>query len=84
LGNLFKYKNKQKSKTNLMVFLRPTILRDAAVTTQISSDKYNFMRGLQMEARDLDEDELKEIMPTADDLLQGGSTSATEQSISVQ
>ncbi|MDH5216449.1 MAG: type II secretion system secretin GspD [Gammaproteobacteria bacterium] len=84
LGNLFKYKNKIKSKTNLMIFLRPTILRDAAVTTKISTGKYNFMRGLQMEARDLDDDEIKDIMPSSEELMKGASrippqSSAVEQ-----
>jgi len=36
LGALFRYKSNQLEKTNLMVFIRPTILRDAAVTSQLT------------------------------------------------
>jgi general secretion pathway protein D len=51
LGILFRYKKDVNIKTNLMVFLRPTILRDAAVTTNVSSSKYSFIREKQLEAR---------------------------------
>ncbi|MDH5545714.1 MAG: type II secretion system secretin GspD [Gammaproteobacteria bacterium] len=63
LGSLFRYKNKRKLKKNLMVFLRPTILRDAAVTAQISGGKYNFMRGIQADARNMDDEDIQKIMP---------------------
>lgn len=51
LGMLFRYKRDTKQKTNLMVFLRPTILRDAAVTSNLSSSKYSFIREKQLESR---------------------------------
>jgi general secretion pathway protein D len=52
MGNLFKSRSTKKSKRNLMVFIQPGILRDAAVFTETSSGKYNYMRGLQTQARD--------------------------------
>lgn len=52
LGHLFKARSTSKTKRNLMVFMQPSILRDAAYTTQISAGKYNFMRGLQTQVRD--------------------------------
>ncbi len=52
LGNLFRYKRTTKDKTNLMVFLRPTILRDAAVTTAVTNGKYSYMRAKELEARE--------------------------------
>ncbi len=52
LGNLFKSRRTNKVKRNLMVFIQPTILRDAAYTNEISSGKYNYMRGLQTQIRD--------------------------------
>jgi general secretion pathway protein D len=52
LGNLFKSRSTKKQKRNLMVFIQPSILRDAAVFTDTSSGKYNYMRGLQTQARD--------------------------------
>jgi general secretion pathway protein D len=51
LGNLFKAKSTTKGKQNLMVFLRPVILRDAATQNQISSNKYNYFRAQQLELR---------------------------------
>jgi general secretion pathway protein D len=52
LGNLFKSRRTDKVKRNLMVFIQPTILRDAAYTNEVSSGKYNYMRGLQTQIRD--------------------------------
>ncbi len=49
IGALFRYKRENNDKTNLMVFLRPQILRDAAVAAEISSKKYNYMRAKQLE-----------------------------------
>ncbi len=52
LGNLFKSRSTKKQKRNLMVFIQPSILREAAVFTDTSSGKYNYMRGLQADVRD--------------------------------
>ncbi len=46
-GNLFKAQTRSRNKTNLMVFLRPVVLRDAPGTDQISLDRYDLMRGAQ-------------------------------------
>ena len=51
LGALFRYKTNNIEKTNLMVFIRPTILRDAAVTTSLTSSKYDFIRAKQLEVQ---------------------------------
>ena len=51
LGNLFRYRREDRSKRNLMVFLKPSILRDEALESAISSDKYNFIRARQLEKR---------------------------------
>ncbi len=48
LGALFRYKTSIKNKTNLMVFLKPNIVRDAAVATNLTSSKYDYMRAEQM------------------------------------
>ena len=34
-----------------MIFMRPTIIRDSAVTSQLTSSKYNYMRTQEMAAR---------------------------------
>lgn len=51
LGALFRYRTNDKEKTNLMVFLRPLILRDAAVTTLITNSKYDYIRAKQLEVQ---------------------------------
>jgi general secretion pathway protein D len=46
-GNLFKSENRSRKKTNLMVFLRPVVVRDAAALETFSSDRYEQMRAGQ-------------------------------------
>ncbi|WP_421712074.1 type II secretion system protein GspD, partial [Aeromonas salmonicida] len=50
LGYLFRSTNNTTSKRNLMVFIRPTILRDAHVYSGISSNKYTMFRAEQLDA----------------------------------
>ncbi|WP_296651140.1 type II secretion system secretin GspD [Paraburkholderia sp.] len=47
LGQLFRTENKTRSKSNLMVFLRPVIVRDEATSRALSMGRYDYMRGLQ-------------------------------------
>jgi general secretion pathway protein D len=47
LGNLFKSRSGSRQKTNLLVFLRPTILRDQSAAEAISASKYNEIRDEQ-------------------------------------
>ncbi len=47
LGNLFKYQKRGRSKTNLMVFLRPHIVRNAEDGAGLTLDRYNYMRAAQ-------------------------------------
>jgi len=53
LGHLFKSRGTRKEKRNLMVFIRPTILRDAALIDQTSRGKYNYMRAQELRQRRL-------------------------------
>jgi len=48
LGNLFKTTSSSKRKRNLMVFLRPKIVRDGVTMNEISHRKYNFIRAEQL------------------------------------
>jgi general secretion pathway protein D len=48
IGNLFKSTSTSKRKRNLMVFLKPTIVRDGATMNSISHRKYNYIRALQL------------------------------------
>ncbi|NDP39207.1 MAG: type II secretion system protein GspD, partial [Rhodoferax sp.] len=43
-GNLFKSEARTRNKTNLMVFLRPVVVRDAQASDQLSMDRYDLMR----------------------------------------
>ena len=49
LGALFRYKSVKKVKTNLMVFMRPTILRTKEDSLALTRGKYNFIRGRELE-----------------------------------
>ena len=48
IGHLFKSTSNTTRKTNLMVFLRATIIRDASLMNEISETKYNFIRADQI------------------------------------
>ncbi len=47
LGNLFRYDNRKRVKTNLLVFLRPVVLRNAEASFGITADRYDYIRQLQ-------------------------------------
>lgn len=47
LGWLFKHRAKTKTKTNLMVFLRPTIIRNPTDSLSLSTDRYDYVVGQQ-------------------------------------
>ncbi|CAB5662586.1 Pullulanase secretion envelope pulD [Delftia tsuruhatensis] len=47
VGNLFRNTNRKRNKTNLMVFLRPVVMRDAEATNQVSTDRYEAIRAQQ-------------------------------------
>lgn len=47
LGYLFRYQTKRRGKTNLMVFLRPTVVRNDAQSIAVASDRYDYIRGAQ-------------------------------------
>lgn len=50
-GNLFKSEARSRSKTNLMVFLRPVVVRDSATSDALAMDRYDLIRGLQQNAQ---------------------------------
>jgi general secretion pathway protein D len=75
LGNLFKSRRSGVSKRNLMVFLRPIILRDAATEAAVSNEKYNFLRTEQLRMREnrelkyRDQQPVLPALPNAHDLM---------------
>jgi general secretion pathway protein D len=50
-GNLFKSEARSRRKTNLMVFMRPVVVRDAQSVEQLSLDRYDLMRVGQQQAQ---------------------------------
>jgi general secretion pathway protein D len=49
LGHFFKYEKRKRVKTNLMVFLRPHVLRDAGSADVLTGERYDFIREKQAE-----------------------------------
>ena len=47
IGFLFRTQNTTKTKQNLMVFLRPSILRDSKDAAFVTNEKYNHLRGIE-------------------------------------
>jgi general secretion pathway protein D len=49
LGALFRSENRTRKRTNLMVFLRPVVMRDQASSNKLSLDRYDYIRAQQQE-----------------------------------
>ena len=47
IGGLFRTESRERRRTNLMVFLRPVVLRDADSASRLSMDRYDQIRGEQ-------------------------------------
>jgi general secretion pathway protein D len=52
IGGLFRYDTRKRTKTNLMVFLRPQIIRDEAGYQNITADRYDYVIGQQRQTGD--------------------------------
>ncbi len=50
LGALFRYKTRSHSKTNLMIFLRPTLVRDSRRADAFTGERYDYLLGEQAKA----------------------------------
>lgn len=51
LGNLFRYETRQRSKTNLMVFIRPYIMYQADAAQRLSRERYEQIGATRKDAR---------------------------------
>jgi general secretion pathway protein D len=51
VGGLFRSETRSRKKTNLMVFLRPVVMRDARETSNLALDRYELMRSVQKESQ---------------------------------
>ena len=50
-GNLFKSQTRSRNKTNLMIFLRPVVMRDSRETSNLALDRYDLMRAVQKDSQ---------------------------------
>jgi general secretion pathway protein D len=62
VGNLFRSTNRQKTKTNLMVFIRPTIVRNAAEARAATGPKYEYIAAQQAAASKARHSELEAVV----------------------
>ena len=51
LGHLFRSETRSRKRTNLMVFLRPVVLRDADSASKLSIDRYDIIRARQKDTQ---------------------------------
>ncbi|WP_373974263.1 type II secretion system secretin GspD [Chitinibacter sp. SCUT-21] len=73
VGELFKYQNRSYQKVNLMIFLRPVLIKDAVSNFSLSNDRYQYLRNQQGEYKvgehwflqDLPKVQLPEQLPDA-------------------
>ena len=74
LGRLFRTDSVEVTKQNLLVFIRPTIIRDDEDLAGATAEKYRFIRDQQMERRErglmfLDDGNLP-VLPTWEEQIQ--------------
>ncbi len=62
LGELFRSRSKSRGKTNLMVFIRPTILRTAADAKAYAERRYGYVRSQQLLGNPDQEPSIDELM----------------------
>jgi general secretion pathway protein D len=63
LGALFTYNTRSRVKTNLMVFLRPTVLRDAQRAESLTSGRYDYILGEQLKSKPASSPPLPDMEP---------------------
>ncbi|GAA5192996.1 type II secretion system secretin GspD [Ferrimonas gelatinilytica] len=52
IGHLFSSTSSRKSKRNLMIFIKPTIIRDGVTMSGLSGRKYNYFRAEQLKQKE--------------------------------
>ena len=62
LGELFKSRSRSRTKTNLMVFIRPTILRSKEDAQRLTQQRYGYVRDMQLRRN-------PDMEPTIDELV---------------
>lgn len=51
LGNLFRHETRRHTKTNLMIFIRPYVMRDGRAHLGLTQDRYEYLRGEQLKSQ---------------------------------
>lgn len=51
IGGLFRYDSRRRAKTNLMVFLRPYVVREGTPNSNLLIDRYEYMRATQAQVQ---------------------------------
>ncbi|HVC37729.1 MAG TPA: type II secretion system secretin GspD [Gammaproteobacteria bacterium] len=80
LGNLFKYRSTTYTKSNLMLFIQPTILRSPEAADNYTSEGYKYLRNLQLQNQSpvqLMPDEKRPILKPFNNLSPPASAPAT-------
>ncbi|HMJ93791.1 MAG TPA: type II secretion system secretin GspD [Allosphingosinicella sp.] len=62
IGNLFRSKSRARAKTNLMVFIRPTILRSAEDARAVTERRYGYIRDMQYQQNPKQEPSIDELV----------------------
>ena len=62
LGNLFRSRARTRAKTNLMIFIRPTILRTAAEARAVAERRYGYLRAQEGAQRPGEEPTIDELV----------------------
>lgn len=75
VGNLFRYRNRERKKTNLMIFLRPRIIRDSGGHQALTNERYDRLLGQQNDLaerlRDAYDGQPVPLLPVRPDALAG-------------
>ena len=51
IGNLFRYDSRKQSKTNLMMFLRPVVIRNPDASNNVLADRYELLQKISRESQ---------------------------------
>ena len=62
IGGLFRSESRQRGRTNLMIFIRPTIIRSPADAQRLTADRWGYMRQEQLRVAPDQEPSLDELL----------------------
>jgi general secretion pathway protein D len=61
IGSLFRYRTRSRIKTNLMVFLRPTVIRNSEQNTTLTSGRYDYIRNSELNTQTAQNDSITSL-----------------------